>query len=114
MDVEKTIEFLLGQQAGFWTALEELRAETRQGFANMNQRFDQLLTIVGNIVDAQAAGNERLDRLAEAHLQLVEEQRRQAEAQRQQAEAQRRADERMDALIAIVNGLVRRDREREQ
>jgi len=62
--------------------------------------FGRLITVVDNLVEAQAGANERIDRLAESHLLM--------------AEAQRRADERMAALILVVNGLIRRDREKPQ
>jgi len=142
MEVEKTIQFLLEQQAKFWTGLEEMRAEQRGGFAQVHEMFGRLITVADNLVEAQAGANERIDRLAESHLQMGETQRRlseemrlmaeaqrrlseemrlMAEAQRRlseemrlMAEAQRRADERMDALILVVNGMIRRDREKPQ
>jgi len=103
MDVEKQIEFLLEQEAKFWASLETTRQERREGFAEIKDILRGVVTVQGTLVQSQLRQDGRLGQLTEAYGHL-------GEASRQMLEAQRRADERMDALITVVNGLVRRAR----
>ena len=97
MEIEKAIDFLLEQQAKFWAALEadradrvELHQEMREGFVEIRDILRQVVTVQGTLVQTALKHEGHLDELTRA---------------------QRRADERMDALIAIVNGLVRREQQ---
>ena len=87
------MEFILDQQAKFWAGLQEMRAEQRQ----FRLDLDELKDIVRGVLAIQQT-------LIQAQLKTDEELRR-------LAEASRRSDERMDALIAVVNGLVQRERQ---
>ena len=87
------MEFILDQQAKFWAGLEEARAgqgQLRQGLDELKDIVRGVLTIQQTLIQAQLKTNEELRLLAEAS---------------------RRADERMDALIVVVNGLVKRDQQ---
>ncbi len=95
MDTEKTMQYILEQQAKFWAGMEEMRArqeEMRAQQAALHQR--------------QAATDDRLDRVPIIVQELIEIQKRAEQRMDALAQAQQRADERMDALIAVVNGLV--------
>jgi len=104
MDIEKAIDFLLQQQAKFWAALEadradqiQFRQKTSEEFAEIRDILRQVVTVQGTLVQTGLKHEESLRRSDERWDRLVD--------------AQRRADERMDALIAIVNGLVRREQQ---
>lgn len=94
------MEFILDQQAKFWAGLEELRAgqkQLRQGLDELRQGLDELKDIVRGVLTIQQT--------------LIQSQLKTNEELRLLTEASRRADERMDALIAVVNGLVKRDQQ---
>jgi len=101
MEVERTIQFILEQQAKFWAGLEEMRS-----------REAELRTLVGQVAQHQLELTQHVDRIQREFsgimMALAEEQKRLAEEQRLLAESQRHTDERLNALIEIVNGLVRR------
>jgi len=100
VDVEKTIEFLLDQQAKFWAAMEAARQELREhreGFAELRKGFAELQDIIRGVLAVQGT--------------LVQSQIKHEEGFERLTAAQTRADERMDALIAVVNGLVGRERQ---
>jgi hypothetical protein len=90
VDVEKTIEFILEQQAKFAAGLEQLQEQMRQQ-GQINMAFGKALLGVTEHIDrlaaAQATTDERLNRLVDA---------------------QAATDERLNALIAVVDGIVRR------
>ena len=101
MDVEKTIEFLLGQQAGHDERLAQL--ETK-------------VTHLATIAEMQIEAHDRLARqtaaqigaLAESQRQLVDSQRQLAESQRAGEESAAQVRENLNALIRIVDELIRR------
>jgi len=97
--------------------------------ASGNGRLDRLegavailTSAVGSLTDVTRVIADQVNRLAEAHIQteenlaeLAESQQRLAESQRvteesirQLTEAQHHTDERLNALIAIVDDLIRR------
>ena len=101
MEVERTIEFILDQQAKFWTGLEEMRGRQAEHERFVLRLAEHQLELTQNV--------ERIQReFSGMMLTLAEEQKRLAEEQRLLAESQRHTDERLNALIEIVNGLVRR------
>jgi septal ring factor EnvC (AmiA/AmiB activator) len=102
MDVERTIEFILDQQAKFWAGLQEMKQQQ----AGLQHDHAELRSLVQRLAEEQLG-------LAQTLNQFQQETRAAllalAEAQRQTAEAQRRGDERLNALIAVVDGIVRRE-----
>jgi hypothetical protein len=97
MDVEKTIEFILGQQAQATVDMADLRA-TVKDLATENQ---VIARAVHKLIEV---GQENLDAIAEL--------RKQAEADRQRMqdihEDVQRTTDNVNALIKVVDGLVRR------
>jgi len=106
MDLQKTIEFILEQQARSASRQEALEAlvyrmaQQQQELINHFDHFQHEMTAIQlTIVQEQK-------RLAEAQARLTEEQGR-------LAQAQRHTEERLNALIAVVDGMIR-DRPRPQ
>lgn len=62
----------------------------------------QLITIVGQVAEAQRRTEQRVQQMAEAHQAL-------AEAHQALAEAQQRTEHNLNAVIKIVDELIRRD-----
>lgn len=84
------MEFLVDQQAKFWAALEAERAERREGFAEVKDMLRDVVAVQRTLIESQIITGAQVGQLTEA---------------------QQRADARMDALIAVVNGLVGRERQ---
>ncbi|MGH9519263.1 MAG: hypothetical protein ACRD2D_06415 [Terriglobales bacterium] len=84
MDVERTMQFILETQAQHAVALQQHREALR----DLDQRVATVTDLIG--------------RLAQAQLQLVGE-------VRTLREVQAASDERMNALIRVVDDLVRRN-----
>ena len=109
VDVEKTIEFILDQQAKFFAGLNEMRQEMReqaaaQGKINMalGKAMLGLTDHIERLTAAQSATDEQLKRLAETQAATDERLRR-------LAETQGATDERLNALLAVVDGIVRKE-----
>ncbi len=87
-EMEKAIQFILQQQAQFWTSLKSLEGIVRDHTAQIGQltgRVDELAGLVlrlGRIVEEQG-------RSTDEHFNLL-------------AESQRRTDERLNTLINVV------------
>ena len=102
MDIEKTIQFILEQQAHFWSGLQQEREANAA---------------------AHAALEAGLQRVAQNQLELSQLQRQQqeiiggltlvvrelAEGQRELREAQQQTTQNLNALIKTVDDLIRRD-----
>lgn len=112
LDVEKTMEFILGQQAKFFAALEESRRDMRDRDATMRSFVEtiarQQLELTEHVNYFQREISAAVLAIAEQQKLLAEEQRRLAEQQALLAEAQRHTEERLNALIVVVDGIVRR------
>jgi chromosome segregation ATPase len=122
MDIERTIEFILGQQAKFAAGLEEMRslvgrlAQQQLDLVEHVDHFQREITAATlAIAEEQRRLTEEQRHMAEEQRRLTEEQRRLTEAQRRLTEAQtrleeaqRHTEERLNALIAVVDDLVRR------
>jgi len=94
MDVERTMEFILEQQAKFWAGLQQTREEQAE-----------LRSLVLRLAEQQLGLTQHLSQFQqETHAAI----RALAEGQRALIEAQRHTDGRLDALIAVVDGVVRR------
>ena len=108
MDVERTMEFILDQQAKFWAAVQEMReqqaamqkdrAAMQKDQAAMQQDHADLRSLVVRLAEHQLG-------LAQHFDQFQQETRAALVAV---AEAQQHTDERLNALIAVVDGVVRR------
>ena len=94
MDVERTLEFILENQAKFSAQMGELES------------------LVGRIAQQQLDLVQHVDRfqrgVSDAVMALAEAQRHLAEEQQRLTEAQRHTEERLNALISIVDGLIPR------
>lgn len=108
MDIERTMEFILNQQAKFAAGMEEMKQEMKQAqvtfrseLAEMQRREDaehaRLRTLIAQLADqvitlARHTG-EFEDRVNNSLLAL--------------SEAQRHSEEKLNALIAVVDGMQR-------
>ena len=101
MDVERTMEFILEQQAKFWAGLQEMReqqAAMQKEQAAWRQDHAELRSLVVRLAEHQLG-------LAQHFDQFQQETRA---ALLTLAETQQHTDERLNALIAVVDGVVRR------
>jgi septal ring factor EnvC (AmiA/AmiB activator) len=88
------MEFILEQQAKLWAGLQQTREEQAE-----------LRSLVVRLAEHQLGLAQHLDQFQqETRTALVAV----AEAQRQTAEALQHTDERLNALITVVDGVVRR------
>jgi hypothetical protein len=103
MDQERAIEFILDQQAKFAAGMVDLQARQDRFQTDLGD----LRSIVARVVTIQERFASGLERLAEAQLRTEEAHRKTEEAQRKTAEAARQTEEKLNALIAIVDGMIR-------
>lgn len=116
MDVEKTIQFLLEQQAKFDARQAQLEVEFDKRQAESVARHTQFDEDIARIHDLltrvavqQERTNEILVTLAEKHVQLAEKHAELADkhaelarSQRELSEAQKDGEQRLSALISVV------------
>ena len=109
MDIEKTIQFLLEQQARFDAQQAEYAAQfaARQAefaahqaqFEARQAKFEEDISVINGIVlrvaTSQQRTNEILEALTEKHLEL-------AESHKVLSEAQRSTEQKLDAVISAV------------
>ena len=88
MDIEKTMQFLLEQQARF---------DARQ--AQSDERIARVESLLAEVAMVQANTNAILATLAERHVELAEAQKR---SHLELSEAQKTTEERLNALIVAV------------
>lgn len=108
MDFERTAEFILQQQAKFAADMAEMGsfvARIAQQQLEMTQHVNHFHQEIGAAVLAIA---EQQKLLAEAHTRLEEAHARMEEAHAKLEDAQRHTEERLNALIGVVDGIVRR------
>jgi len=91
MDIEKTMQFILDTQARLETSV----GEHNERLAKIEASVATLADLVGRLAQAELRLVEKMDRLAESHADL--------------ANSQTHTDQRLDALIAIVDRLVPRN-----
>ena len=97
MDAEKTMQFLLDQQAGHDERLAKLETN---------------VTRLATIAELQIESHDRLAQRTAAGFAKVDEQLRQlAEAQKATDVQLKATDERLNALIQIVDGVIRRPKQ---
>jgi len=97
MDQERAIEFILDQQAKLAAGLVELQAR----FVELQSGLNDLRSIVTTVVGVQQG-------FGQALLQTQEQLQRTNEQVSRVAEAQLLTEERLNTLIAIVDGIIRR------
>lgn len=116
MDVEKTIEFLLDHQARFAADIEVMKDEQRE----LRNSLVALQNSVAGLQISVAGLQDSVHVLGDAVMNqqrqigdIISVTRQVAlstqEALREQAEAQRRTEENLNALIKVVDDVVRRD-----
>src|SRR5688572_13239380 len=104
MDLQRAMEVLLENQGRFFSGLEELRSlvgRIAQQQLDLIQHVDRFQGEISSVVLAIAHEQKR----------LAEEQRRLAEEQTRLTEAQRHTDESLNALIAVVDDIIRRPKQ---
>ena len=108
MDVERTMEFILDQQAKFWAGMQEMREDQ----AELRKRQADLSSLVVRLAEQQLGLAQHFDQFQQetrtALLAVAEAQRHTDERLHALIEAQHHTDGRLDALIAVVDGGVRR------
>lgn len=98
MDIEKTMQFILDMQAKHSAAVQrhdEQIARNSEQIAELGRKIDTVTDLVG--------------RLAQAEIRLVERMNQLGERMDQLAGAQAHSDQRLDALIDVVDKLIRRN-----
>ncbi|MGH9407294.1 MAG: hypothetical protein ACRD3D_15860 [Terriglobia bacterium] len=99
MDVEKTIEFLIENQARFDARMEVNFARAEDRFGKVEKRLDRTERVVAQLA---AAGMRFRNEIRRAQLSTE----RQIKAL---AERQSETDDKLDALIEIVDKAIRRN-----
>jgi hypothetical protein len=106
MDIERTMEFVLEQQAQFSVNLANLTGVVNRlmgGVENVVQTVQGLASSVEQLRSNSAESHRRFEQVRDRHEAEI------AALRRQQIEFERRTDERLDALIRIVDGMIRGD-----
>lgn len=91
MDVEKTMQFLLEQQARF---------DARQ--AQFEERMARIEAVLLDVANAQERTNEILATLTERHVELAESHMELAQSHKELSEAQKVTEQNLNALISTV------------
>jgi methyl-accepting chemotaxis protein len=74
----------------------------------LTDRVDRLAATTGNLAETVGNLTEKMDMLAETVKQVAEAQKELSASQKELSEAQKHTDERMNALIAVLDDLIRR------
>lgn len=102
MDVEKTIQFLLDQQAKSDARQARLDEQLALFAEQSNERMTRLERLVLEIAAAQERTNQIVATLAERHVELAESHRSLAASHGALAEAHKATEEALHALISTV------------
>jgi len=105
MDVEKTVQFLLEQQAQFAAQQQQLAAQQQQ----FQRDLEDLRGVVGRLAGVVQGVVGVTQQLGGVTQQLAQIQDRQQQQIGELIAAQKHTDERLDALIKVVDDLVRRN-----
>jgi len=106
MDVEKTIEFILNQQAEFAAGMQQLREEFREEEKQRREADSELrdgLTRMVAVVNQLAVAKREFAQYTEQRFQQL------AQAQQRTEEKLQGVADDLNALIKVVDDLVRRD-----
>ncbi len=107
MDVERTIEFILQQQASLTAQMGELQARMGEMQSLVGRLATQQLELTQHVDHFQREVSAAVLTIADAQRRTEERLANLAERQAHLAEAQAHTEERLNALIAIVDGIVR-------
>ena len=105
MDVEKTMQFLLEQQARFdarQAQLVERQAQFVERQAQFEERMAQIQNILQDVATSQLNTNAILATLAEQHVELERLHIAQSEALKALSDAQNVTEQNLSALILTV------------
>ena len=109
MDVEKTMEFILEHLAQASVRLDQITARLDQVTANVN-KLAEVQVLRAQVLDQH---EDRLNRITEILRELAESQQRTEKELREsiqaREEAGRHTDARLNALIKVVDDMIRRD-----
>lgn len=115
MDTERTIGFILENQANFSAQMGEIQARMGELQSLVTTIARQQSGLVQIVDDFQHGVSEAVMAMAVGQKELAEEQKRLAEAQRRTeerltmlAESQQHTDEKLSALINVMDDLIRR------
>lgn len=95
MDAERTMQFILEQQAQFTSDMQELRQELRA-------RYNEVLGLVTNLAIAQERTNEIVETIAERHVELAALHAQLAQRHDQLADQQKTVEQQLTILINTV------------
>ena len=118
MDVERTIEFILQHQASFAAGMEEMRhqqAEMRHQQAELQKDHRDLVSLVGQLTQHLILFQSEM-RIFQSEMRTFQTEVRTFQTEVRAGilaltEAQQHTEERLNALITVVNGLVRRPKQ---
>ncbi len=105
MDVEKTMQFILDQQAQFWASLQQMREAEAAAHAALETEQKRQQEVLGGVIAVVA-------QLATGQQVLVEAQKRTEERVQELSARVQDVTDNMNALIKVVDDLVRRDGQR--
>ena len=109
MDIERTMQFILEHQAQHAVEIQQLREQLRERDAAFSSKLEGLTGSILTVVGVQAKQQDMIGSLITGMNQLVDGQRQTRENQRELREDQRQTRENLNALIKIVDQLVRRN-----
>jgi FtsZ-binding cell division protein ZapB len=105
MDVERTIEFILQHQAHFAAEMEQLKERHKEFSAEMHQLKERHVELHNSVEALTVVVRNQQEQITPL-LSVTEVLARNQAAL---VESQRHTDERLNALIKVVDDLVRRD-----
>jgi len=114
MDLEKSMQFVLEQQAQFWATLQKLgeahmvlEADQKRLAADQKRLAENQL----ELARMQSQQQEMIGGVVMAVGELVQAQKRTEQRVQELAEAQQRTDQNLNALIKVVDDVIRRGRD---
>ena len=105
MDVEKTMQFILEQQAKHEVWLQEMR----EAFRHNDGMIRKLVEAQTRQLEILTSHQAQIDQLTKGTEELRKSQLRTDEAIKSLVEQGRHTDERLNALIKVVDDLIRRN-----
>ena len=109
MDIEKTIQFILEQQAHSPAQQQQFLEEFREGLRTVTGVVHHVAQLQARQQEQIGSQQQQIGGLTQIVGKLAERQSHTDEVVAQVAEALRHTDERLNALIKVVDDLVRRD-----